>query len=110
MQCTTGVAVPAGPDRLGGPWSRGPKGTAATSRGHRIQQGSGRRRGRTQLCSALQLHPPFTSSVGVGRGGLRDKPLRNGESQQLLLEGVGSAVGSGGEGRKEGAFLTRKVT
>ena len=107
VQCTTCVAAPAGPDRLGGPWSRSPIGRAATSRGHRVQQGSGRRSGRTQLCPVLQLHPRSLPQWVWGQGRAGDKPLRKSAAS------AGRAGNCSGEWRgrkKTGAFLTRKVT
>lgn len=100
VQCTTCVAVPAGPDRLGGPWSRSSIGRAATSRGHGIQQGAGRRRGRTQLCPVLQLHPcslPQWVGAGVGCGQTTEKRGK-------------SAASAGRGGNCSGEWRGRKKT
>lgn len=71
MQCTTGVAVPAGPDRLGGPWSRGPKGTAATSRDTGYNRDLGEGGGEpscAQRCSSIPRSLPQWVWGGVGCG------------------------------------------
>lgn len=95
----TGWALESGPQRHGShqPWTQD---TAGISE----------KEGENPAVPSAAAPSPVHFLSGCGEGWAGDKPLRNGESQQLLLEGVGSAVGSGGEGRKEGAFLTRKVT
>lgn len=81
MQRTTCVAAPAGPDGGVGPGVRAPEAGQPPNVGMGYSRDLGEEGG-TQLCPALQLHPPLHFLSGCG-----DKLLRNGRVSSFCWKG-----------------------